>query len=105
VCYNVHNHVVPILERVDVVEGEERRAPCCADQPSVLLFYDVKPDPTVRLPLVVTNKRLATEPQPQRVGHQRELRQDQIALCHAERMHVGGRLDGVVATSDCRPVS
>jgi hypothetical protein len=94
VCHDVHNHVVPILERVDVVEGEERRSPGSANHPSALLLHDVKPNPTVRLPLIVTNKRLATEPQPQRVDHQRELRQDQIALGHAERMHVSGCLNG-----------
>ncbi len=51
-------------------------------------------DPAVRLPFVIANERFAPEPQPQRVDHQREFRQDQVALGHAERVHVRGSFDG-----------
>src|SRR5262245_27892091 len=92
--HDVHDHVVPLLERVDVVEGEERRRPRRPDRPPALLLHDVEPDPAVRLPAVIANERLAAEQQPQRVDHQREFRHDQVALGHAERVHVRGPFGG-----------
>ena len=45
VGHDVHDHVIPFLERVGVMEGEERRGLRRPDHSPALLLHDMEPDP------------------------------------------------------------
>src|SRR5262245_24979211 len=70
------------------MEGENRPAMRCPHHLTSFLLDDVKPDPALGLPLVIPDEGLATELEPKRVDHERELRQDKIPFAHPERVHV-----------------
>src|SRR5215468_3960863 len=65
------------------MEGENRPAMRCPHYLPSFLLDDVKPDPALGLPLVIPDKRLATELEPKRVDHERELRQDKIPFAQS----------------------
>src|SRR5215204_2652269 len=74
------------------MEGKDRPALRCLYHLPAFLLDDVKPHPAVGLPLVIPNERLAAELEPQRVDHERELREYKIPFAHSKRVYVRGSL-------------
>ena len=89
----VDHDVLAVLERVDVMEDEERVGVPVADVLAAVAVEHDEARAVLRAPAEVLDERAVAERELQRVDRVRVLGQDRVALGHGERVDVGRAAD------------